>query len=304
MAASKLNEVLPEGLCASAYNGLGARIYVSSPKVVLQADLLIKRYGAYINCVYVHRPIVPVDEMDRRSLIRNMGVDFADAYPVGSWVRVRDGLYKGDIARVYSSRSSTDELDLVLAPRYDASLEGLRTAFKGPMRGRPPQCLCDFSLIPTGELQDGPITGTYTFGDDVYFENGLKFVTVHGLHYASVCRPSAAEVWFFTLAGEDTRMETNKSLLRSSDRVRVLAGVDVGKMGVVIAKYGANDEAVEVDVQEDTIRLYNVAYIERVFEVGDTVSVVLGSHSGQEGMIVDIADKNVTIMVDEGKTEV
>ena len=98
----------------------------------------------------------------------------------------------------------------------------------------------------------------------MYFENGLKFVTVHGLHYASVCRPSAAEVWFFTLAGEDTRMETNKSLLRSSDRVRVLAGVDVGKTGVVIAKDGANDEAVEVDVQEDTIRLYNVAYVERV----------------------------------------
>ena len=205
---------------------------------------------------------------------------------------------------MHSSRSSSDELELVVTPRYDGSLEGLRTTFKGPREKQPPQALCDFGLIPDEELQEGPISGTYTFGDDVYFKNGLKLVAVQGLHYASIYRPSAAEVWHFTLAGEDTLMETNKSLLRSSDRIRVLAGADVGKVGVVIAKEGARDEVVEVDVQEDRVRLYNVAYIERVFTVGDTVSVVLGSHSGQEGMIVDIADKNVTIMVDEGKTEV
>ena len=113
MAASKLNEVLPEGLCAYAYEALGARIYVSSPKVVPRANLLIKRYGAHINCVYVHRPIVLVDETDRRSLICNMKVDFTDAFPVGSWVRVRKGLYEGDIARVHSSRSSSDSQETV-----------------------------------------------------------------------------------------------------------------------------------------------------------------------------------------------
>lgn len=153
--AKNLNAMLPEGLQAFALDSLFGRVYVAAPQIVTQADVLIKRSGFGVQTAYVHRRIKPLCETERRMLVRHTErrTDFSVAYPIGSWVRIKYGQYTGDIARVFKTSSSSDEMELLVVPRFNRdSTARMTTAPHDIDDNRGPQGLYDVSLLP----QDTP----------------------------------------------------------------------------------------------------------------------------------------------------
>ena len=93
---------------AFTVQGFRARIYVAAPPDYANAPSLIRHNSVHISSVYAHRPISRVSEPDRREMIRLVKslTDYTLVYPVGSWVRIRQGRYVGDVGYIFNSTST------------------------------------------------------------------------------------------------------------------------------------------------------------------------------------------------------
>lgn len=300
--ATNLNTVLPEGLQAFALDGLVGRVYVAAPQIVIQADVLIKRFGFMVQTAYVHRRIEPLCETERRMLVRHTErrTDFAEAYPIGTWVRIKHGQYIGDIARVFKTSSSSDELELLVVPRFkkDSASKGV-TITHDIDDNRDPQGLYDVSLLPQ-DTPPGPVDGSFLVGDDVFMRNGLRVIKVQGIHYVSRHpNPKPEDIWYFTVAGIDTRLETNKAFLLEGDHVRDLRVEDIDGRGKVV-RVDAIEAVAEVENADGVTQTVHMSYVERVFALGSSVVIRLGPWKGRSGLVVEETDVEITLVEVDG----
>lgn len=268
---------------------------MSVPSDVSDVDTIIKRFGAAIAQAYVHRGVVQLSELDKRLVDHQVekNADMSRTFPVGSWVTITNGLYVGDVGKVYHSTMSSDEIQLLVAPRLpEGPSEYYRMSHKGCARTRPSPTLCILDNVPDGDIEPGPVVGSFRVGDEVFLTSGLKIMTVQGLHYARPQpRPSASDVWLFTLAGCDTVLETNRSFLRVGDLVEVIRGGACGEMGPVERVDG---ESVEIEGVEDRPTCANLSDVKRVFQPGNAVVVKLGHYKGCSGLVCGVQDTKVS----------
>lgn len=306
-SAKNLNAVFPEGLQAFALDGLFGRVYVAAPQVVLQADVLIRRFGFGVQTAYVHRRIMPLCETERRMLVRHTErrTDFSEAYPIGAWVRIKHGQYIGDIARVFKTSSSSDELELLIVPRFSRDSASRDSASMGEATthdiddNRDPQGLYDVSLLPQ-DTPPGPVDGSFLVGDDVFLRNGLRVIKVQGIHYVSRHpNPKPEDIWYFTLAGIDTRLETNKAFLMEGDHVRDLRVEDMDGRGKVV-RVDAIEAVAKVDNIDGVTQTVHMSYLDRVFAVGSSVVIRLGPWKGRSGLVVEETDVEITLVEVDG----
>lgn len=286
---------------------------MSVPTEVPHVDRVIKRFGAPIKQAYVHRAVIPLPEHERRLVdlqVESNG-DLSRRFAVGSWVKISSGLYAGDVGKVYHSTSTSDDIQVLVAPRLpqDPS-QYYRHPRKGYPQIRPSPTLCVLDNVPNGDLEPGPVPHSFRVGDEVYLTNGLQLLTVQGLHYARpMQRPSAEDVWLFTVAGCDTVLETNRSFLGSGDSVEIIRGVAQNVLGIVLRVDG---ESVEVEVGEDSSMCANMSDVRRIFSPGDSVAVRLGPHKGDSGLVCAVQDvrvdgvqhTEVTILLGSGHDQV
>lgn len=300
--ASKLNSVFPEGLRAFALDGLHGRVYVAAPQSVLQADVLIKRFGFAVQTAYVHRRIKPLCETERRMLVRHTEwrANFSNAYPIGSWVRIKYGQYIGDVAKVFKTSSSSDEMELLVVPRFNRdSTTRVPIAVHNIDDNREPQGLYDVSLLPQ-DTPPGPVDDSFLVGDDVFLRNGLRVIRVQGFHYVSRHpNPKPEDIWYFTLAGIDTRLETNKAFLMKGDHVRDLRVEDIDGRGTV-TRVDAIEAVAEVDFGEEVTQTIHMSYLERVFELGSSVIIRLGPWKSRSGLVVEETGIEITLVEIDG----
>ena len=160
-------------------------------------------------------------------------------------------------------------------------------------RNDPTQALHVAEEVPDDALVIGPIEGTYMVGDDVYFENGLKYIKAQGMHYAQKCTPTADDVWFFTLAGIDTLYETNKAFLRHQNPVMIIRGEWHGLQGVVTR---LEEESVYVQITAGSTVHLSMSDVKRVFGIGAHIVTRLGQARGRSGLILDTHGKEVTFI--------
>lgn len=294
--AIRLTEALPIGLEAVSAPGLLGRVYVGAPSDVNAAPI-IRRHASHLVQAYVHRGIARLSEEDRLLLAHysERQADFTKVYPEGAWVRIRHGEYVRDIARVYRSSSNSDVLELLVVPRIvneptDADLE----PHKKGSGAKTTRSLSVLEHISSELVQPGHEEGSFVIEDAIFFRNGLRLLKVAGLHYVEICRPSAEELWLFTMAGLDTRKETNVAFLKVGDRVHVVRG-----------EYGLEDGKVEKKdedtahvrmMADDSLQCVHFSNIERVFEVGDAVSVCLGPSKGCSGLVVAAFEGELTFV--------
>lgn len=300
--ARNLNVVFPEGLQAFALDGLLGRVYVAAPQTVLQADVLIRRVGFGVQTAYVHRRIKPLCEIERRMLVRHTErrTDFSAAYPIGSWVRIKYGQYTSDISRVFKTSSSSDEMELLVVPRFNRdSTARMTTAPHDIDDNRGPQGLYDVSLLPQ-DTPPGPVDGSFLVGDDVFLRNGLRVIRVQGFHYVSRHpNPNAEDIWYFTLAGIDTRLETNKAFLMEGDRVRDSRVEDIDGRGKVV-RVDATEAVADVDNVDGVTQTVHMSYLERLFALGSSVVIRLGPWKGRSGLVVEETDVEITLVEVDG----
>lgn len=294
--AMRLNQALPSGLEAVSAPGLLGRVYVGAPSDVHVAPI-IRRHASHLVQAYVHRGIARLSESDRVLLVHysERQTDFTKVFPEGAWVRIRHGEYVRDVARVHRSTSNSDVLELLVVPRIVNELEDVdlepRKKSGRVNTIRTLQILEQISIV---DLQPGPEEGTFLIKDAVFFRNGLRLLKVAGLHYAENCRPSAEELWLFTVAGLDTRRETNAAFLKVGDRVHVVRGEYGTEDGKVEKK--EEDTAQVRMMTDDALLSVHFSELERVFKVGDAVSVCLGPFKGRSGLVVASFEGELTFV--------
>jgi hypothetical protein len=211
--------------------------------------------------------------------------------PNPTWVRIKDGKYKGDIGYVFDS----DQLNLfvaVLIPPRD---------FPYPMpRG---SALFDRSRLPEDKagsdiIRDEEVVGCSYQGERYYM--GLLLKKFHRYLLELVAFPHADDIRLHLQSGWDrpfikqTLIAFSMQFLRVGDAVSFVTTKGCSQLCTVVSidhafgsvglEYTTDGHRTEMD-----IRLQEVT---RVFRLGDTVRVVAGSYFGLEGYITQM-DKEI-----------
>ncbi|XP_056670571.1 transcription elongation factor SPT5-like [Monodelphis domestica] len=234
-----------------------------------------------------------------------------------SWVRVRTGLYRGDLAQVSRVEPDQSSVSLKLIPRIDYGLlaggqqppEGL--AKRQRFQRRPPQQLLDAHKIRSlgGRLTfDGDFL---VFGGNRYSPRGflLKTLSVSRVLREGV-KPTLAELQQFEerpealqalqLAAEDSSAEQS---FRPGDKVEVSGGELVHLRGRVVSVQGP---LVRMLPQHEMLRevlAFPACELRKHFEVGDHAQVVSGRSRGKSGFVLRAEAAFVLLFCDLNKEE-
>lgn len=290
-----MKEVLPGFMRTVATPWGKGRVYVSSLSDVA-ADEIIRLRARAISSAYIHRTILPLGALDRQLLedrLKTSNKSNAN-FEWNSWVRIRHGRYVGDVGQVISSSRDSDEICLAVVPRIWP--DGSETTVRG--LERPPQGL---RALGHKKLVPGPVSGSFRLRDVVYLSNGLRILNVQGLHFVNNYEPTAHELVFFTMAGVNTLRETNRTLLRVTDRVIIVSGSLKGKDGLVKRM---DNESVRIAYSDGSENEVSMVELERAFNIGDTISCVMGPLNGHSGIVVDVQDREVSFVDSESNETV
>ncbi|KAI6094498.1 hypothetical protein F5141DRAFT_1069492 [Pisolithus sp. B1] len=228
--------------------------------------------------------------------------------PIRTWVRIKKGLYKGDIGFV--ERSDQTDVTLIVAPRehlYDLPQQsGEKSLFSS-------------ELATLASLALEPITSP--IGEDVGFRCGghdficgLLRLTVPTHSVVSVELPIPDDIAFHMVANfERTFVEKTVHLFsaqfwRESDTVEICEGELSGSRGKLIdvewQKRTAsvlllNAEAREGDLDDKDEAIHCcIQELRRVFSTGQTVRIIAGPYRGYVGHIITASGGSVSLQYD------
>jgi transcription elongation factor SPT5 len=255
--------------------------------------------------VYLRRKWVSVP-WDDRAKLRNYK-EKKPNYEVGGWVRIRKGLYKGDIALVGSISHRRDDVKLALLARINMDQKGKRKADNSFTR--PPRQLFNaktFSdIFGNDSVTRHPDERIHTFRK-MQFRDGLLIKWFSPLSFDK-CEPSPDELAFFELC---PGAKFWKIPLEAGERVKILAGEMSGQIGYVVSIL---QEQLEVVLEtppegvQDTFCLTPGQAV-RELRVGDDVIVQRGKDRGKTGVIILFEKKNekeyIVFVDDSNKAEV
>eukprot|EP00003_Mantamonas_plastica_P024911 TRINITY_DN4761_c0_g2_i6.p1 TRINITY_DN4761_c0_g2~~TRINITY_DN4761_c0_g2_i6.p1 ORF type:complete len:577 (+),score=226.37 TRINITY_DN4761_c0_g2_i6:363-2093(+) len=241
----------------------------------------------------------------------------------GDWVRLRRGVYKGDIGRVVTINDVTNRAEVKFVPRLDlteienAAKENRKASKRVKNRVRPPQRLFNPEQIRT--LGGDPIKGRDMRGNETYeldgdmFENGfmVKEMAIKTLQTQDVV-PTVDELQKFQSSGDELDMDglsSTKDVRKQirfdvADRVIVVSGELKGLQGTVSAVNG--DEVMVVPKHEDLSDepiAFQVNDLRKHFEVGDHVKITAGDYEGETGMVLQRQEDIIVVWSDSNVQE-
>ena len=299
-------------------------IYVEAQR---QADITTALDG--LMNVYPRTKMMLVEIKEMPDLLR---VTKTPSLEPGAYVRLRrPPKYAGDLAQVIDVTDTGLEVRVRYVPRLDyglhddanAPLDSFGAKRKRPAQGpRPPQRL--FSEVEAKKrharhLQGRPDTKTWNYLGDEYI-NGYceKEVKIQTLITKDV-NPTLEEVTRFASGAEDGTENLDLNALAASlkastanasylpgDVIEVYEGEQKGVVGKAISVQGdiVTMAVAEGDLKGQTIEV-PVKGLRKRFREGDHVKVIGGSRFRDEvGMVVKIAQDRVTLLSDQGNTEI
>ncbi|XP_051852808.1 transcription elongation factor SPT5-like [Antechinus flavipes] len=255
---------------------------------------------------------VPVGEMtDVLKVLRSQAPDLQP----GSWVRVREGLYKGDLGQVTRSEPGNSTVFLKMIPRIDYSLiAGLGAPTLGfPKRKRPPQKLLDAQKIRSLGGKLGSDGDFLLFRGDRYSPEGFLFKTFSQAALVTEgVRPTLSELQRFEERPEalqklELRLDADGAAERSfraGDKVRVSAGDLINLRGRVVSVQGPHVTMMpEHELLRDPLQLA-AGELCKYFEVGEHVQVLAGRYLGTTGFVLRVEPNYVLLLSDLGREEI
>lgn len=299
-------------------------IYVEAQR---QADIMTALDG--LMNVYPRTKMMLVEIKEMPDLLR---VTKSPSLEPGAYVRLRrPPKYAGDLAQVIDVTDTGLELRVRFVPRLDyglhddsnAPVDAFGAKRKRPTAGpRPPQRL--FSEVEAKKrhakyLQGRPDTKTWTYLGDEYI-NGYceKEVKIQTLITKDV-NPTLEEVTRFASGAEDGTENLDLNALAASlkastanasylpgDVIEVYEGEQKGVVGKAVSVQGdiVTMAVSEGDLKGQTIEVPTKGLRKR-FREGDHVKVIGGSRFRDEvGMVVKISEDRVTLLSDQGNTEI
>eukprot|EP01119_Soliformovum_irregulare_P001937 TRINITY_DN1184_c0_g1_i1.p1 TRINITY_DN1184_c0_g1~~TRINITY_DN1184_c0_g1_i1.p1 ORF type:complete len:997 (-),score=365.73 TRINITY_DN1184_c0_g1_i1:156-3146(-) len=234
----------------------------------------------------------------------------------GDWVRVKRGLYRGDIAQVNEYYEAKGEVELRIIPRIDPNAapttnDESEDKTKRKRAPRPPQRF--LSLDDIGQVKEGGRgynrynERTVTFNGD-RFTNGflIKIMNIKSLEVNGV-QPTPEEYQKFQVPdseeGGDAPISSGgltkkKVKFVKGDVVKVIEGELKHLTGVVDSVI---DDTVTIAPKHDELKdllAFPASQLQKFFENGNHVKILSGKNEGETGMIVKVEENTVTIFSD------
>ncbi|CAM6125018.1 unnamed protein product [Calypogeia fissa] len=264
--------------------------------------------------------LVPIKEMTDVLSVEKKLVDVDQ----DSWVRVKSGIYKGDLAKVVDVDHVRQRATIKLIPRIDlqvlaAKLEGRDENVKGRPRPLPRfinlQEVQDLR-IPVERKRDPNHAGEYfEFFGGMQFKDGYlyKFVSLKSIDSNGVV-PSFDELQKFQKPSENgaldamglpaALMSKRKGQFVKGDAVIVVQGDLKNLMGIVVK---VDDDDVYIRPKDEKLidsLLVKESQLCKFFKTGDHVKVIAGTHEGATGMIVRADAESVVILSDSTREDI
>lgn len=320
-------------ICAFERAAMPGYVYIEAPK---QADVFAALDG--VSNIYPRTKILLVPIKERPDLLRV--IKNKELHP-GEYVRIKRGLYAGDLAAIEDTEVNGNEVSLRLVPRLSYGLEEddkapmvtgninaadrKRKAGPNKLATRPPQRL--FSEVEAEKkhakhLSHNTSTSEkkqWTYYGKIYV-NGflLDDYKIQNVQTENV-NPKLEEVTMFTQGGADGTENLDLAALAASlknttsnesylpgDVVEVYDGEQQGVYGKAVAVTGdiVTLSVIEGDLRGQKIEV-PVKALRKRFKEGDHVKVIGGSRYRDEvGMVVRIKNDNITILSDLSMQEI
>lgn len=210
---------------------------------------------------------------------------------VNQFVRIKRGLYKGDLAQILELYGSEAKVKLV--PRIDYSEKDLNLSFGSNTNAiRPPQRLLDMNLTQN-VVADG-----YTYRNEI-FNDGFLIKTFKIQTYIDDSKkavPTVEELRFFNKSAIDLDLKENANPYIPGDLAQILTG----ELENLIVRIVSTDDVSGIA----KVKAYN-GVISDVFEIelsnlmkyvnpGSHVKVMKGQYSGQTGRVVTVTKSEVS----------
>ncbi|RZC57663.1 hypothetical protein C5167_004957 [Papaver somniferum] len=251
--------------------------------------------------------LVPIKEMTDVVSAKGKALDIVK----DMWVRMKIGMYKGDIAKVVSVPDMRQRVMLKLIPRVDLQavadkLDGRKVSKKAII---PSQRLVNSGEarnlnIPVDSRRERSTGISFDVIDGKTFKDGFLYKTVSkkSIEYQNI-QPSFDELERFCESGMNTSLENRKKgHFMKGDAVIVVKGDLINLMGWVEKVEDDNLYIKPKRKDLHTAIVVNENYVCKYFKLGDHVKVVSGAHEGATGRFIKV-NSNVLILVSDATRE-
>lgn len=301
----------PKFLSAFQRDNFTGYIYIEAEKLTA-VDVAIRGFPD----IYAsNKLLVPVEEFP--NLLRASKSSDVKVEP-GSYVRVKRGKFKGDLAIVDNVEDNGLEVILQLVPRIDYKGgeidEDTGKRKRISSKFRPPQRL--FSKKDALEYDPSNLivksnTSFYYKGEEyidgfLFKQFKLQFLETQNVH------PKLEEISRFN-TGDDDKLDltsiaqslksSKATVFNTGDRVQVLQGEQQGLQGDVIS---AANETVLIKpsgIQSSNLE-FPISNLRKIFHEGDHISVIKGNHNGHTGIVVSVKEDHVTFISDQSHKDI
>ncbi|AGO12662.1 AaceriADR187Wp [[Ashbya] aceris (nom. inval.)] len=291
-------------------DSFSGRIYIEAPK-----QSVIEKFCNGVPDIYVNQKLlIPVQELPL--LLKPSKSDDVRLEP-GSYVRIKRGIYKGDLAVVEQLSDNNLECMLKVVPRLDYGKNDevdpdtqQKKAKKVSFAQRPPPQLFN----PTMALRMDQANlykrdeKHFTYRNEDYIDGYL--IKVFKIQYLKTTNihPTVEELARFgskdgavdltTISQTIKKAQASKAMFQPGDRVEILSGEQRGSKGYVTR---TSTDIISVSLTGFNAKPlgFPVSSLRKIFEPGDHVSVMSGDHQGDAGLVLIVKNGQVTFVSDQ-----
>ncbi|CCK68805.1 transcription elongation factor SPT5 KNAG_0B03630 [Huiozyma naganishii CBS 8797] len=288
-------------------------IYIEAPK-----QSVIEKFCNGIPEIYPQRKkLIPVQELPA-----TLKPNKSDDVPLeeGNYVRIKRGVYRGDLAIVDQISENNLEVMLKIVPRLDYGKSDIvdpqtkQRKMKNPTyANRPSRQLFN----PTMALKEDQANlykrddHHFTYRNEDYIDGFLyKSFRIQYVDTKDAIPEFDDTTWFESKDGKVdlTRIsqtvkkhQASKVTFQAGDRVEILSGEQRGSKGFVTK---TTTEIATVKLPDLNPLEFPISTLRKIFETGDNVTVVSGNHQGDSGLVVSVRQGQVTFMSTQTRQDV
>lgn len=291
------------------------RIYIEAPK-----QSVIEKFCNGVPDIYISQKLlIPVQELP---LLLKPSKSDDVALEEGSYVRVKRGIYKGDLAMVDQISENNLEVMLKIVPRLDYGKFDEIDPVTQQRKSRRPT----FAHRPAPQLFNPTMAlrldqanlykrddRHFTYKNEDYIDGYLyKSFRIQHVETKNI-QPTVEELARFgskegavdltAISQSIKKAQAAKVSFQPGDRVEILNGEQRGSRGIV-AK--STTTIATVNLPEFPLKPleFPVSALRKIFEPGDHVMVINGEHQGDAGLVLTIKQGQVTFMSNQTREEV
>ncbi|QLQ78305.1 hypothetical protein HG537_0A05520 [Torulaspora globosa] len=291
------------------------RLYIEAPK-----QSVIEKFCNGVPDIYISQKLlIPVQELP---LLLKPSKSDDVALEEGSYVRIKRGIYKGDLAVVDQISENNLEVMLKIVPRLDYGkfddvdpATNQRKARRPTFAHRPPPQL--FNPTMALRLDQANLYKRddhhFTYKNDDYVDGYLyKSFRIQHVETKNI-QPTVEELARFgskegavdltSISQTIKKAQAARVTFQPGDRVEVLNGEQRGSKGIVV-KTATDVATVKVPEFPTKPLEFLMSSLRKVFEPGDHVTVVSGEHQGDAGLVLTVKQGQVTFMSNQTREEV